>query len=383
MAISRPSIPLHVYVFVFIKICITIANPGCQTAADSFRDRLHNDARSIEIASTDYGNIFHNKSSYVLNPSSVTDVIDLIRSFNYTTISARGRGHSVRGQAMTVGGVVVNMTALNKADGSRIKVVVNDTWLGSYAYVGGEQLWVDVLRATLKFGLAPVSWTDYLYLSVGGTLSNAGISGQAFKHGSQISNVLQLDVVTGVFDITPSLLRTWCDDEQSIKSWKNELHLFWEAWGGDRDTCPIEFKYREYEWNWLCVHFNDPNYKTTSTTNKTNHGRLTEYHSLGSRSSACVAHEAIILDQVDNALAYVAKKIYPQNIDEHSRRSLRLSWHRLLATVYGFSGDGLPAAIDMIDQSYPYVRPKVWGTLYTPKGSRFHTRMMGSEGHRL
>ncbi|KAL6571369.1 Cytokinin dehydrogenase [Orobanche hederae] len=133
MAISRPSIPLHVYVFLFIKIFITIANPGCQTAADSFRDRLHNDARSIEIASTDYGNIFHNKSSYVLDPSSVTDVIDLIRSFNYTTISARGRGHSVRGQAMTVGGVVVNMTALNKADGSRIKVVVNDTWLGSYA----------------------------------------------------------------------------------------------------------------------------------------------------------------------------------------------------------------------------------------------------------
>ncbi|KAL6531517.1 hypothetical protein OROMI_027880 [Orobanche minor] len=65
------------------------------------------------------------------------------------------------------------------------------------------------------------------------------------------------------FDIPPSLLHTWCDEEQSTKykSWKNELHLFWEAWGGDRDACPIEFKYREHEWNWLRVHFNDPNYK--------------------------------------------------------------------------------------------------------------------------
>jgi cytokinin dehydrogenase len=32
---------------------------------------------------------------------------------------------------------------------------------------------------------------------VGGTLSNAGISGQAFHHGPQISNVYELDVVTG------------------------------------------------------------------------------------------------------------------------------------------------------------------------------------------
>jgi hypothetical protein len=55
-----------------------------------------------------------------------------------------------------------------------------------------------VLNWTLAHGgLAPRSWTDYLYLSVGGTLSNAGISGQAFNHGPQISNVYGLDVVTG------------------------------------------------------------------------------------------------------------------------------------------------------------------------------------------
>lgn len=68
---------------------------------------------------------------------------------------------------------------------------------GPYADVGGELLWIDVLKATLRQGLAPVSWTDYLYLSVGGTLSNAGISGQAFQRGPQITNVLELDVITG------------------------------------------------------------------------------------------------------------------------------------------------------------------------------------------
>lgn len=66
-----------------------------------------------------------------------------------------------------------------------------------YVDVWGGELWVDVLRSTLEYGLAPRSWTDYLYLTVGGTLSNAGISGQAFNHGPQISNVHELDVVTG------------------------------------------------------------------------------------------------------------------------------------------------------------------------------------------
>lgn len=68
-----------------------------------------------------------------------------------------------------------------------------------YVDVSGGELWIDVLRETLKHGLAPKSWTDYLHLSVGGTLSNAGISGQAFRHGPQISNVHQLEVVTGMF----------------------------------------------------------------------------------------------------------------------------------------------------------------------------------------
>jgi FAD/FMN-containing dehydrogenase len=53
------------------------------------------------------------------------------------------------------------------------------------------------LNATLEHGLAPRVWTDYLHITGGGTLSNGGIGGQAFWHGPQISNVHELDVVTG------------------------------------------------------------------------------------------------------------------------------------------------------------------------------------------
>ncbi|XP_047953817.1 cytokinin dehydrogenase 1-like, partial [Salvia hispanica] len=130
-------------------------------------------------------------------PSSEKDVVELIRASHASgepfAVAARGRGHSVRGQAMAGGGVVVDMTALGRGKKGRIRIDLE----GMYADVGGEQLWVDVLKEAAAVGVAPVSWTDYVYLSVGGTLSNAGIGGQAFVHGPQISNVVELDVVTG------------------------------------------------------------------------------------------------------------------------------------------------------------------------------------------
>jgi cytokinin dehydrogenase len=54
-----------------------------------------------------------------------------------------------------------------------------------------------VLAATLRQGLAPPVLTDYLELSVGGTLVVGGIGGTTSQYGMQSDNVLDLDVVTG------------------------------------------------------------------------------------------------------------------------------------------------------------------------------------------
>lgn len=160
--------------------------------------RLHLDPAAIKSASSDYGNIFKENPVAVLYPSSTEDIAALVKAaYNSSVpfkIAAKGRGHSVRGQAMADGGVVVEMMALkNYRNGNGITV-----GSGFYADVAGEQLWIDVLNATLEHGLSPASWTDYLYLTVGGTLSNAGISGQTFRYGPQISNVYELDVVNGI-----------------------------------------------------------------------------------------------------------------------------------------------------------------------------------------
>lgn len=162
--------------------------------------RLSSSPDSVAAASSDFGNMVQRPPAAVLYPASAADIVDLVQfSYNSSSpfpVAARGRGHSARGQASAMDGVVVEMSSLKRNSSDGIRVSWSES-LGFYADVGGHELWVDVLRASLEHGLAPVSWTDYLYLTVGGTLSNAGISGQSFRYGPQIANVHEMDVITG------------------------------------------------------------------------------------------------------------------------------------------------------------------------------------------
>ncbi|KAG6588042.1 Cytokinin dehydrogenase 3, partial [Cucurbita argyrosperma subsp. sororia] len=172
---------------------------------------LSYDPAALSSAATDFGHMLSSPPAAVLFPSSINDIVCLIKLANSIpvpfNIAAKGCGHSVRGQAMAGNGVVVEMTSMNNNNNNnnnsnnntRIAISGNPS-TGYYADVGGEQLWIDVLNAALEHGLAPVSWTDYLYLTIGGTLSNAGISGQTFRYGPQICNVSELDIITGKGD---------------------------------------------------------------------------------------------------------------------------------------------------------------------------------------
>lgn len=161
---------------------------------------LNSFLQTSSTASVDFGRITFNFPAAVLRPGSPKD-ISLLLSFlsasssSEVSVAARGAGHSIHGQAQAQDGIVIEMESLPSAIEIH-KIKEGDDGV-SYADVSGGVLWIELLEETLKQGLAPRSWTDYLYLSIGGTLSNAGISGQTFKHGPQISNVLQLDVVTG------------------------------------------------------------------------------------------------------------------------------------------------------------------------------------------
>ncbi|MBA0587805.1 hypothetical protein Golax_012240 [Gossypium laxum] len=174
---------------------------------------------NLKHAAKDFGNICHYLPIAVLHPKSVSDISSTIKHILYMssvtklTVAARGRGHSLQGQAQAYQGVVINMESLDRPS------MYIENGEVPYVDVSGSELWINILHETLKYGLSPKSWTDYLHLTVGGTLSNAGISGQAFRHGPQIDNVYQLEVVTGRGEVVT------CSD-------KENADLFYGVLGG-------------------------------------------------------------------------------------------------------------------------------------------------------
>lgn len=152
-------------------------------------------------ARRDFGGMNDIRPLAVHCPDTPEDVARLIRAASRSptlTVAARGNGHSIHGQAMAERGAVVEMAAM---DGRMVVGRRHHHHHLAYVDVGGGVLWEDVLKFCLLYDFAPRSWTDYLGLTVGGTLSNAGVSGQAFRYGPQSSNVSEMQVVTGKGDI--------------------------------------------------------------------------------------------------------------------------------------------------------------------------------------
>ncbi|KAH9576695.1 hypothetical protein CY35_01G177100 [Sphagnum magellanicum] len=154
--------------------------------------------------SRDWGLIKHLQAAAVLHPTSVHEIAELIRavassSATNLTVAAKGVGHSTNGQSQANKGVVIEMSTMKGI----VKVMPygDEDCALPFVEASGGELWVNVVQATLQEGLAPNSWTDYLHVTVGGTLCNAGVGGQTFRHGPQISSVLQLEVVTGKGEI--------------------------------------------------------------------------------------------------------------------------------------------------------------------------------------
>ena len=155
----------------------------------SFDGALLLDDASRAAAADDFGHLVHRQPLAVLKPGSVDDVVKLVQFArrNHIKVAARGQAHSTQGQAQVEAGVVVDMATLATVH------EVNPT----NALVDGGTRWLDVLTETIPQGLTPPTLVDFLELTVGGTLSLGGIGSQAFRHGPNVDNVLELQVVTG------------------------------------------------------------------------------------------------------------------------------------------------------------------------------------------
>ncbi|KAJ0031975.1 hypothetical protein Pint_13685 [Pistacia integerrima] len=169
-------------------------------------------------ADKDFGGLYSRRPLAVIRPSGADDVARVIKAASLSstlTVAARGNGHSINGQAMVDRGLLINMRPTENNHFKEVKI--NGS---TYVDVSGGALWEDVLKRCIEeYGLAPRSWTDYLSLTVGGTLSNAGVSGQAFRYGPQTANVAELEVVTGRGEVV-------------VCSEKKNCELFFSVLGG-------------------------------------------------------------------------------------------------------------------------------------------------------
>jgi cytokinin dehydrogenase len=150
---------------------------------------LTTDPAALAGAADDFGHIVHEQPVAVLRPGSVRDVVAIVRYANRHRIAVamRGQGHTTFGQAQVRGGVVIDSSTL---------ATIHHIGRRS-ATVDAGVVWHDLARATLPHGLTPPVFTDYIELSVGGTLSGAGIGGTTQRYGFQVDTALELEVVTG------------------------------------------------------------------------------------------------------------------------------------------------------------------------------------------
>ncbi|MFF4257816.1 FAD-binding protein [Streptomyces sp. NPDC001663] len=156
---------------------------------------LVTDESSLAEASDDFGHIVHRRPLAVLRPGSVRDVVAMVRFCNEhrLQVAPRGQGHATFGQAQVKDGLVIETATL--AD---IGPLGPDR---TTVTVGAGVRWSEVAKAAIAHGLTPPVFTDYLELSVGGTLSVGGLGGQTHRYGAQVDNVTELQVVTGAGEL--------------------------------------------------------------------------------------------------------------------------------------------------------------------------------------
>jgi FAD/FMN-containing dehydrogenase len=154
---------------------------------------LRVDMPTRRAAADDFGHLVHRVPEAVLVAGSSDDLADTIRwaAGGGRKVAPRGTGHSTYGRSQAEDGVVADVSRLRD-----IGPVERDRIV-----VGAGAKWSEILDVALAQGMTPPVLTDYLELSVGGTLVVGGVGGTTSAFGVQSDNVIELEVVTGTGEI--------------------------------------------------------------------------------------------------------------------------------------------------------------------------------------
>ncbi len=158
-------------------------------------DRLSTESAALDETQSDFGRLVVKRPRAVARPADTAQVAALVRwaRDHRFPLVTRGQGHSQSGIGTAKDAVVLDLRDL-------ASVGAPDAAAGRIE-VGGGAVWKDIVAASLKAGLVPPVLTNNLGVSVGGTLSVAGLGIASFREGCQGDQVLELEVVTGAGDV--------------------------------------------------------------------------------------------------------------------------------------------------------------------------------------
>ncbi|KAL6191217.1 hypothetical protein ACLB2K_037608 [Fragaria x ananassa] len=73
----------------------------------------------------------------------------------------------------------------------------------------------------------------------------------------------------------------WLEDKVGTiyRNWKGDFSRHYKKYG--RETIPPDLIHMQDEWDWLCYHFESPDFKTQSAANTTNRGKKESEHHMG------------------------------------------------------------------------------------------------------
>jgi FAD/FMN-containing dehydrogenase len=147
----------------------------------------------------------------VIRPSGAEDVAKAVR-YAYERdlpVSTRGAAHSLRGQSLNEGGLVLDMGSLAHLD---------EVTPGATSFQAGPGVsWGRVVAASTPHGLVPPVLTGYPHASLGGTLAACGWGAASIRHGAQLEHCLRLEVVTGTGE------RVMCGPEENAELFSHVL----------------------------------------------------------------------------------------------------------------------------------------------------------------
>ncbi len=148
------------------------------------------DDSAREAAATDFGRLVVRKPGAVVRPASTEDVARVVRfaAQRGLSVGTRGGGHSQTGQSLSEH-ISLDITALDQ-------VRSLDEGAGSVVCTAGLQ-WRALVERLAPRLLSPPVLTNNLDVTIGGTLSTAGLGVSSWRRGTQADHCLELEVVTG------------------------------------------------------------------------------------------------------------------------------------------------------------------------------------------